>query len=225
MSKITVILADDHSLVRAGIRSLLQTIPDIEVIGEASDGHEAIDLVKESQPDIAFLDIAMKSLNGLEAASRIKQNYTSTKVIMLSMHSNEEYVLRALKAGVNGYLLKDSVPNELEVALRAVLQGETYLSPGISKLVVNDYLKRLSGEIQESDKSEAHQIHQLTSRQREILQLIAEGATTKAIAQKLNLSAKTVESHRTELMNRLGIHDIAGLVRYSIRIGLVSPES
>ena len=225
MNKITVILADDHSLVRAGIRSLLQTIPDIVVAGEASDGYEAIELVKEHAPDAAFLDIAMKNLNGLEAAARIIQSYPNTKVIILSMHSSEEYVLRALKAGVHGYLLKDSVPTELSVALRAVLQGETYLSPGISKLVVGDYLKRLSGEVPEQEKPDAAKLQQLTSRQREILQLIAEGATTKTIALKLNLSTKTVESHRTELMNRLDIHDIAGLVRYAIRSGLVSPDT
>jgi DNA-binding NarL/FixJ family response regulator len=225
MNKTTVILADDHSLVRAGIRSLLQTLPDVEVVGEASDGHEAIEQVKELQPDVVFLDIAMKNLNGLEAASRITHNHPGTKVIMLSMHASEEYVLRALKAGVHGYLLKDSVPNELEVALRAVLQGETYLSPGISKLVVSDYLKRVSGEVTNQADPETSLLQQLTSRQREILQLIAEGATTKTIAQKLNLSAKTVETHRTELMNRLDIHDIAGLVRYAIRIGLVSSES
>ena len=225
MSKTIVILADDHSLVRAGIRSLLQTIPDVEVAGEASDGYEAIELVKEHKPDVAFLDIAMKNLNGLEAAMRIFQVEPKTKIIMLSMHSSEEYVLRALKAGVHGYLLKDSVPTELAVALRAVLQGETYLSPSISKLVVGDYLKRLSGGVPETLDSEDSKLQLLTSRQREILQLIAEGSTTKAIAQKLNLSAKTVESHRTELMNRLDIHDIAGLVRYAIRVGLVSSDS
>jgi DNA-binding NarL/FixJ family response regulator len=225
MNTISVVLADDHSLVRAGIRSLLQTLPNVNVVGEASDGHEALALIESLQPDVAFLDIAMKSMNGLEAAARITRNFPRIKVIILSMHSSEEYVLSALKSGVHGYLLKDSVPTELEIALRAVMQGETYLSPGISKLVVGDYLKRLSNGESEMPTVNAFTPIQLTSRQREILQLVAEGATTKDIAQKLSLSAKTVESHRTELMSRLDIHDIAGLVRYAIRIGLITPDN
>lgn len=224
MERVKILLADDHTIVRAGVRLLLKGVNDLEVVGEADNGHEALDLVKSLHPDIVILDIAMKSLNGLEVASRISRDHPEIKTIILSMHASEEYVNRALQAGVRGYLLKDSIPAELEIAVQAVLRGETYLSPGVSKYVVDSYLKRTSGQV-EMEEVREDQFLGLTSRQREILQLIAEGSTTKEIAAKLNLSAKTVETHRTELMNRLDIHDIAGLVRYAIRIGLVSPDT
>ncbi len=217
-----VLLADDHTLVRAGIKSLLKNIPGFEVVAEADNGRDALKLADEYRPDLVLLDIAMSELNGLEVASRLDKEHPESKVIILSMHSSEEYVLQALRAGASGYLLKDAAPTELEIALRAVMRGETYLSPSISKHVVDDYLRRVSNK--KSDIPEEPGLQELTSRQREILQLIAEGNSTKEIAQKLILSVKTIESHRVQLMERLNIHDIAGLVRYAIRMGIILPD-
>ena len=163
----------------------------------------------------------MPELNGLEVISRISKDNTNTKIIILSMHTNEEYVVQALKSGAAGYLLKDSAPNELEIAVNAVMRGETYLSPAISKHVVDNYLRRISDVSAEKEKG-PDIFKQLTSRQREILQLIAEGNSTKEIANKLNVSIKTVETHRMQLMDRIGIHDVAGLVRYAIRMGIIT---
>jgi DNA-binding NarL/FixJ family response regulator len=221
MKPIKVILVDDHSLVRAGIRSLIQNISGVEVIAEANNGRDAIRLIDELIPDLVLLDIAMPELNGLEVISRISKDNTDTKVIILSMHTNEEYVVQALKAGAAGYLLKDSAPNELEIAVNAVMKGETYLSPAISKHVVDNYLRRISDVSAEKERG-PDIFKQLTSRQREILQLIAEGNSTKEIANKLNVSIKTVETHRMQLMDRIGIHDVAGLVRYAIRMGIIT---
>jgi DNA-binding NarL/FixJ family response regulator len=223
MKPVRVILADDHSLVRAGIRSLILNIPGVEVIGEADNGREAIKLIDELNPDLVLLDIAMPELNGLEVVARISKEFSDTKVIILSMHTNEEYVVQALRSGASGYLLKDAAPNELEIAVNAVMRGETYLSPAISKHVVDNYLKRISNI--SLDKELSPDIFtQLTSRQREILQLIAEGNSTKEIANKLNVSIKTVETHRMQLMDRIGIHDVAGLVRYAIRVGIITAK-
>jgi|CZKP01.1.fsa_nt_gi DNA-binding NarL/FixJ family response regulator len=221
MKPIKVILVDDHSLVRAGIRSLIQNISGVEVIAEANNGRDAIRLIDELVPDLVLLDIAMPELNGLEVISRISKDNTVTKIIILSMHTNEEYVVQALKSGAAGYLLKDSAPNELEIAVNAVMRGETYLSPAISKHVVDNYLRRISDVSAEKEKG-PDIFKQLTSRQREILQLIAEGNSTKEIANKLNVSIKTVETHRMQLMDRIGIHDVAGLVRYAIRMGIIT---
>jgi DNA-binding NarL/FixJ family response regulator len=221
MKPIKVILVDDHSLVRAGIRSLIQNISGVEVIAEANNGRDAIRLIDELIPDLVLLDIAMPELNGLEVISRISKDNLITRVIILSMHTNEEYVVQALKAGAAGYLLKDSAPNELEIAVNAVMRGETYLSPAISKHVVDNYLRRISDVSPEKEKG-PDIFKQLTSRQREILQLIAEGNSTKEIANKLNVSIKTVETHRMQLMDRIGIHDVAGLVRYAIRMGIIT---
>ena len=211
-----VLLADDHHLVRAGIRSLLEKIPGIEVVGEASDGRSALDLIKTRMPDLVLLDIAMAELNGLEALSRITKNFPSVRVIILSAHANEEYVIRALRSGASGYLLKDAATAELELALKSITEGKTYLSPSISRTVIDSYLARVGGE--------EGPLEQLTSRQREILQMIAEGKNTKEIASTLDISVKTVEAHRLQLMGRLGIYDVPGLVRYAIRNGLVSSE-
>ena len=223
MKPVKVILVDDHSLVRAGIRSLLLNIPGVEVIGEADNGREAIKLIDELNPDLVLLDIAMPELNGLEVVARISKEFSDTKVIILSMHTNEEYVVQALRSGACGYLLKDAAPNELEIAVNAVIRGETYLSPAISKHVVDNYLKRISNVSPDKDLS-PDIFTQLTSRQREILQLIAEGNSTKEIANKLNVSIKTVETHRMQLMDRIGIHDVAGLVRYAIRVGIITAK-
>jgi DNA-binding NarL/FixJ family response regulator len=216
MKTIRVILADDHALVRAGIRSLLEKLPSVEVVAEAANGREAIDLIKSGAPDVVLMDIAMSGLNGLEAAARVVKDFPGVKIIILSMHANEEYVMQALRVGVAGYLLKDAATAELELALQAVARGETYLSPGISRRVVDSYLGRVSHK--------PGPLAHLTARQREILQLVAEGKSTKEIAFILNVSAKTVETHRAQLMDRLDIHDVPGLVRYAIRVGLVSSE-
>lgn len=217
MKTIRVLLADDHALVRAGIRSLLEKLPYIEVVGEASNGREALALIRSKAPTLALMDIAMAGLNGLDAAARLVQEFPKVKVIILSMHANEEYVMQALRAGVSGYLVKDAATVELELAIQAVSRGETYLSPAISRKIIDDYLHRVN------DKQQP--VAQLTPRQREILQLIAEGESTKEIAFMLKLSVKTVETHRAQLMDRLNIHDVAGLVRYAMRIGLISPDA
>jgi DNA-binding NarL/FixJ family response regulator len=214
MKRIRVLLADDHALVRAGFRSLLENIPAVTVVAQAGNGREAIDLLRKHHPDIALMDIAMPGLNGLEALTRCKE-FPKTRVIILSMHATEEYVVQALRRGAAGYLIKDAAVGELAVAIRSILKGEIYLSRTISRHVIDTYLERVG------DKSGP--FDQLTSRQREVLQLIAEGSNTKEIAFLLKLSVKTVETHRGHLMEKLGIHDIAGLVRYAMRTGLVPP--
>lgn len=211
----TVLLAEDHNLVRAGIRVLLQNLPGIEVVAEASDGEEALRLILLHRPNIVLMDISMPKLNGLEVVKAIK-NVPEVKVIILSMHASEEYVWQALHAGVKGYLLKDAGIAELNLALKAVSEGQSYLSPAVSKQVIGDYIDRIEGKGGSLDR--------LTSRQHQILKMIAEGNTTKQIADKLCVSVKTIESHRTQVMNLLDIHDVTGLVRYAIRTGLVSAE-
>lgn len=211
-----VLLADDHVLVRAGIRSLLERIEGIEVVGEADDGLQALALIEQLEPDLLLADIAMRGLNGLETAGRVATEFPRVKVIILSMHRNEEYVVQALRIGCAGYLLKDSAASELALALAAVARGETYLSPATSKSVIEGYLSRVGGRPDGADA--------LTDRQREVLRHIAEGRSTKQIAAMLKLSAKTVEAHRVQLMRRLDIHDVAGLVKFAIRAGLISTE-
>ncbi|TMQ34416.1 MAG: response regulator transcription factor [Planctomycetota bacterium] len=216
MKPIRVLLADDHALVRAGIRALVQNLAGVEVVAEAVDGREALALVKQHDPDVVLMDISMAGLNGLEAAARMAKDHPNTRVIILSAHSNEEYVCQALRAGAAGYLLKDAGTAELDLAVKAVARGETYLSPAVSKHVIADYMRRVGGE--------SGSLELLTPRQREILQLIAEGQTTKQIANTLHISVKTVETHRMQLMERLDIHDVPGLVRFAIRMRLVQPE-
>jgi DNA-binding NarL/FixJ family response regulator len=217
MAPIRVLVADDHELFRAGVRKLLQSFEGMDVVGEAADGHEAIRLSATHRPDVLLMDIGMPGLNGVEAVVRLTREGPRPRVIILSMHTGEEYVLRAVRAGAAGYILKDAKPAELETAVRAVARGEIYLSPAISRYVVEDYVRR--GAIDRGP------LDRLTPRQREVLQLIAEGNTTKAIAAKLGLSAKTVETHRAQLMERLDTHDIAALVRLAIRLGLVESQS
>jgi DNA-binding NarL/FixJ family response regulator len=213
MRPIRVLLAEDHSLVRAGIRALLEKMEGVVVVGEAGDGRLALDMVVAERPDVVLMDIAMAGLNGLEAARRIAHDSPTTRVVILSMHDRKEYVEQALRVGAAGYLLKDAATVELHLALQAVARGETYLSPAVSKYVVAGYVENLSDA--------ADPVEALTPRQREILQLIAEGHSTREIAQILTLSIKTVETHRAQLMERLGIHDVPGLVRCAIRAGLV----
>ena len=216
MNLTRVLLADDHALVRAGIRALLEKITNVEVVGEAGTGRAALELVRSKLPNIVLMDIAMTELGGLEALPRITKDFPSVKVVILSAHASEEYVIRALREGASGYMLKDSATTELELAINSVIHGKIYLSPSISRTVIDDYLQRVSGAVSP--------LEQLTSRQREILQLVAEGKNTKEIAAELDISIKTVESHRLQLMDRLDIHDVPGLVRYAIRNGLVSAE-
>jgi DNA-binding NarL/FixJ family response regulator len=213
---IMVLLADDHALVRAGIRSLLNAMNEVEVVAEASSGEEAIALAASSRPDVALMDIAMKGITGLEAAARMRSSNPEVRVVILSMHSGEEYVLQALRAGAAGYLLKDAATGELELALRSVMRGESWLSPSVSRQVVEGYVQRAGGE-------QAPDV--LTARQREVLRLVAGGKSTKEIAFLLNLSVKTVETHRAQIMERLNIRDVAGLVRYALRTGLVPPDA
>jgi DNA-binding NarL/FixJ family response regulator len=212
--RIRVVLADDHQLVRAGIRSLLGAFSGVEVVGEADDGATAIARVGECLPDLLLIDIAMKGMSGLVASAEIHRLYPAVRVIVLSMHADAEYVREALQVGAVGYLIKDAAPVELELALRAVMRGETWLSPSVSRQVVDGYLSRGKGGPPAADA--------LTPRQSEILCRIAAGRGAKEIAFDLGISAKTVESHRAQIMERLNIHDVAGLTRYAIRNGLVS---
>lgn len=214
---IRVLLVDDHTLVRAGIRGLLEGLAGVSVVGEASDGREALKCTQTLRPDVVLLDIGMPGLNGLEVAGQIATLDSSIRVVILSMHHSEEYVVRALRAGCAGYLLKGSAVSELEIAIRAVAAGTTYLSPAVSKRVVDDYLGRTGGVPGPLDV--------LTPRQREILQLVAEGHTSKDVANRLGLSFKTIEAHRAQIMERLGVHDLTGLVRFAVRVGLVTPET
>jgi DNA-binding NarL/FixJ family response regulator len=216
MSPLRVVLVEDHALVRAGIRSLLEKLADLEVVAEAGDGRAALSLIAQHQPDVVLMDIKMAGLNGLEATARIMRDFPGVRVVILSMYANEEYVIQALRAGASGYLLKDAGTAELEVAVRAAARGETYLSPAISRRMIQDYLEIVGGE--------GGALEQLTPRQREVLQLVAEGNSVKEIAQILHVSVKTVETHRAQLMERLDIHDVAGLVRYAIRVGLVASD-
>lgn len=214
MKTIRILLADDHDLVRAGIRSLVQSVEGIEVVAEAGDGREALRLVKTHQPDVVVMDIAMPGLNGLDATARIVKAFPKAAVIILSMHATREYVLEALQAGASGYVLKNAAVDELETAIRTVARGGKYLTPSVSGQIV-------AGVTGAPETSPAAA---LTQRQREILQLIAEGRSTREIGDLLHISVKTVETHRAQLMDRLGIYDVAGLVRYAIRAGLVTPD-
>ena len=214
MENITLLLADDHTLVRAGIRALVEEIPEVKVIAEAKDGREALRLVGECQPNVVLMDIAMPGLNGLEATARISREFSSVRVIVLSMYAREEYVRGAVTAGAAGYLVKRGAAAELERAIKVVASGDSYFSPLISQ-----YLSRgKAGPLNANRAS----IERLTPRQREILQLIAECQRTKEIAYILNISVKTVETHRAQLMERLDIYDVPGLVRFAIKAGLVT---
>lgn len=212
-----LILADDHTLVREGIKTLVQAMPEVGEIFETGDGLETVTLARQLSPTLIVLDITLPSLNGLEVIERVKQQNTNIKILMLSMHAGPEYVARAWKAGADGYLIKDSAFEELASAIKAVMNNERYLSNGIDEDVVQRFIKDKRGL--------HHELDILTPRQRQILQLIAEGSSTRDIADKLCVSVKTVESHRAQLMDRIGIHDVPGLVRFAIRIGLIENDS
>ncbi|HYR77103.1 MAG TPA: response regulator transcription factor [Pyrinomonadaceae bacterium] len=212
MDPTRVLIADDHTLVRAGIRSLLDKLSGIEVVAESSNGREVLRLVAEHQPQIVLMDIAMPELNGLEATTRLTELHPDVRVVILSIHSDEEHVFQALRAGASGYLLKGASIEELELAIRSAARGEIFLSPQISRPVIDEYVRRTRA-------SRPEEI--LSTRQRQVLQLIAEGKTMKQVALDLGISVKTVETHRAQLMDRLNIHDVAGLVRYAIKMRLV----
>ncbi len=210
MSAIRVLLADDHRILREGIRALIEDQDDMEVVGEAEDGLATVKLVGQLQPDVVVMDIAMPLLNGLEATRQIRRDYSQVNVLILTMHENEEYIRQVLAAGALGYVLKDAAARDLLGAIRTVNQGEAVLSPAITRLVIEDYLRW--GDIRPEDTTDG-----LTAREREVLQLIAEGYTNKEIAGIMSLSVKTVQSHRTNLMNKLDLHDRGELIKYAIQ--------
>jgi len=216
MTAARILLADDHTLVRAGIRALLNELDDVEVIAEAKDGVEALAIVREQALDLVLMDISMPNVGGLEATRQIHRDHTSVRVVILSVHSSEEHVFQALQAGATGYMVKSSAVQELDLAIRAVMRGELYLSPQVSRHAVQGYGQRAHRE--------AGGLNGLTPRQRMVLRMIAEGQGNKKIAHLLSLSVKTVEAHRAQLMQRLDIHDVSGLTRFAVRTGLVSAD-
>jgi DNA-binding NarL/FixJ family response regulator len=222
MAPIRVLLADDHRLVRTGIRSLLEQMAEVEVLGEAEHGREVLQLLKRVQPDVVVMDISMAELNGLETTAYITKNYPQVRVLILSVHSAESYVLQAVQAGAAGYLLKTAAREELEAALRVVARGDTYLSPAVATHVATT-LRRLRQPGFGTAAAAPEEVTLRTS-ERELLQLLVEGRTAKEIATRLHLSQKAVESRRARLMDRLDIHDLPGLVRYAMRIGVIAPE-
>jgi two-component system response regulator NreC len=211
VKQIRILLADDHNVMRKGLRLLLESHADFSVVGEAADGRQAVAKAEETKPDVAVLDIAMPNLSGIEAAQRIIAQSPHTAVVVLSMHSDEGYVLRALKAGAKGYLLKDSAEGDLIAAIQAVCEGKTFFSPEISRMLVEDYVR----EIRSRGVEDSYEL--LTSREREILQLIAEGKSNKEVAASLNLSLYTVETHRRNLQDKLNLHSFAELILYAVR--------
>ena len=214
---IKILLADDHKITRQGLRSLLEKQSDMAVVAEAEDGRTAVQMVEKLSPDVVIMDVSMPDLNGIEATRQIISRNSKVKIIALSMHSDRLFIAEMLKSGACGYLLKDCAFEELARAIRAVVDGKTYLSPAISGVVVDDYLHRLS-------KNDSPNGQILTNREREVLQLLAEGKSTKQIALKLHISVKTVETHRRQMMDKLDIHTVAELTKYAIRKGLTSLE-
>lgn len=215
---IKIMLADDHQIMRDGLRSLIEKQPDMEVVAEAENGHAAVKLARQFRPDVIVMDINMPDLNGIEATRHILAQLPGTRIVAFSMHTDHQFVAGALKAGVHGYLQKDSAFEELALAIKAVIANQTYLSPKITRGVVKGYLEKLLEE-----KSDVYAF--LSNREREVIQLYAEGHATKQIADRLNLSVKTVETHRRNIMEKLGISSIAGLTKFAIRKGLTSLDT
>jgi len=215
-SKLRLVLADDHNMMRSGLRLLLEREAGFSVVGEASDGREAIEITDAQTPDVVVMDVAMPNLNGIEAARRVTTSHPNTSVIILSMHSDESYVLRALNAGARGYLLKDSAESDLIAAVYAVSEGKAFFSPAISKLLVEDYVRQL----RQRGVEDSYEL--LTPRERELLQLLAEGKTTKEIASALNLSPHTVETHRANVLRKLNLNSLPELILYAVRKGVIS---
>jgi DNA-binding NarL/FixJ family response regulator len=219
MSIARVLLVEDHVVVRQGIKALFSDEPDLEIVGEADDGRAALQSVSELEPDVVLMDISMPGLNGIEATRQIRQSYPEVKVVVLSMHSNEEYVFQVLRAGASGYVLKQSDSSEVLTAIRAALAGGSFLSPPISRTVIDDYVRRAEARGGDDD------LELLTSREREVLQLLAEGLSNREIAEQLNISIKTVETHRSNMMNKLGVSSKTDLVKYALRKGWASLET
>jgi len=213
---ILILLSDDHTVMRDGLRALLERQPDIEVVAEAADGRECVRLAEEQSPDVVVMDIAMPNMNGIEATRRIVEKHPSMGVVILSMHYDESYVIRSLKAGARAYLLKDAVKSELIAAIHAVVEGRSFFSPKISRILQEDYVQAL-GRKGADDSYEL-----LTDREREILQLVAEGKTNKEIANTLSLSTYTVDTHRTHILQKLNLHSIPEVILYAVRKGIIS---
>ena len=216
MKKLRILLADDHGVVRKGLRFLLESEPDLEVVGEAADGRQAVDMAEELRPDVVVMDIAMPWLNGIDATGQIVKQQPAVGVIMLSMHSDEEYLVRTLTAGAKGYLLKDSAETDLVQAVHSVSDGKPFFSPAIAKTLLEDYVRRL----QQRGLSDSYDL--LSDREKEVLQLLAEGKTNKDVATLLNLSTHTVETHRTHIMQKLNLHNTAEIVLYAVRKKIIS---
>jgi two-component system, NarL family, response regulator NreC len=216
MSLVRIIIADDHPFMRTGLRHVLEEHPEFRVVGEAADGREAVQMVGEETPDVAILDIGMPNLNGIEAARQICASAPRVAIIVLSMHSDEAYVLRALKAGARAYLLKQSAESDLIAAVKAVNQGKSFFSPAISQMLLEEYMR----QIRDRDVEDSYEL--LTPREREILQMVAEGNSNKDIANRLNLSLYTVETHRSNMMEKLSLHSVPELILYAVRKGVIS---
>ncbi|MFT2011215.1 response regulator [Pontibacter sp. 13R65] len=216
MEKIKILLADDHTIVRNGIRSLLEDLADVEIVGEAQDGAEAIEKVKELVPDVLMIDIAMPVMNGLEAAAQVSKLYPTTRCLMLSMHNNEDYILKSVEAGAFGYLLKDTTRDEMVRALRTVASGEKYFSPSVSNIIIASYLQKVN----ETEKSTVKK-SKLSKQEKVILKFIVDGSNSREIAEKLNLSVRTVDNHRASMMKRLSVKNAVELVRKALDENLV----
>lgn len=216
MKKIRILLADDHTLIRGGLRLLVEQQPDLVVVGEAEDGRQAVALAASLKPDVAVLDIGMPSLNGIEAAKQITEGESRAAVVILSMHADETYILRALRAGARGYLLKDSTESDLARAIRVVAEGKSFFSPAVSKVLLEDYVRKL----QRTGGEDSYDL--LTPREREILQLVAEGKSNKEVANLLHLSVYTVETHRANFMEKLKLKSVPELILYAVRKGIIS---
>lgn len=216
MKTTRIVLADDHNVVRKGLRLLLESVPSFQVVADAADGRRCVVLVEEHQPDVVVMDIAMPILNGIEAARQISSKSPHVAIVFLSMHSDEAYVIKALKAGARAYLLKDSAENDLISAVKAVSEGKSYFSPAISKMLAEDYMRQM----QEHGIEDSFDL--LTTREREILQLLAEGKSNKEVAGLLNLSLYTVETHRSNIFQKLNLHSTADLILYAVRKGVIN---
>jgi len=216
MNPVRILLADDHTVLRSGLRLLLERQPNLQVVGEAADGRHAVVLSETAHPDVVIMDIAMPNLNGIEATRQILNHSPRTAIAILSMHSDESYVIRALKAGARAYLLKDSAEADLLAAVRALTEGKSFFSPAISKILVEDYMRQLESRGAE----DTYEL--LTTREREILQLLAEGKTNKDVANMLHLSLYTVETHRTHILQKLNLHSVPELILYAVRKGIIS---
>ena len=212
----TILLADDHTVIRSGLRMVLEKQSDFQVVGEAGDGRQAVKMAEELNPDVVVMDIAMPNLNGIDAAKQIVSQNSRVAVVVLSMHSDESYVMRALKSGAKAYLLKDSAEADLIRAVRAVVEGKSFFSPAVSRMLLEDYVRQL----QQRGAEDSYEL--LSPREREILQLIAEGKTNKEIAAMLNLSLYTVETHRTHILQKLNLHSVPELILYAVRKGIIS---